>query len=152
MNTKLTTVCQRPHIENSHRYALSVEYSDIVDALIRLRKNKNLSQAELARRLDMSRQGLHNWEAKRRHATLDDLIRWAEVLGSDLSISLSRRGPSPQQALINQLGQLDDTAAGLVQRMAGLLAEMDERDRFALASYLEALEASYERMRERASS
>jgi transcriptional regulator with XRE-family HTH domain len=93
---------------------------------VQLRKEQSLSMAEVARRMDVLRQRLNNWEKGRFRPNLDQFIEWAKALGFELvcfpaeahgvHFDLLAHGTRPEEALA-------------LERYARFLVEADLRSR-----------------------
>lgn len=122
-----------------------VTYSEILHALIEARKERGLSQAQLVRRLGVTKAALSAWETGRNRADMETLAAWASALGMHVAVALSSRGPNPQaeEHLLQgavELG-LDADRSALLLRMARLAGRMSAADGRRLAAYLGAVEA-----------
>lgn len=52
---------------------------ELYERLIELRKRNNLSQEELAEKLDISRQAISKWESNQSNPDIDNIIRLGEI-------------------------------------------------------------------------
>ena len=52
---------------------------NIVDKLIKLRKDKHMTQEKLAEKLDISRAKVSSWETNRREMSITEAIKLAEI-------------------------------------------------------------------------
>ena len=58
----------------------------LITELINLRKESNLSQAALARRIEITENTFRHWEDFHTSPTTDNLVRWAEALGYEFDL------------------------------------------------------------------
>lgn len=66
-----------------------------------LRKERNISQAELAKRLDVSRQAVSKWEQGQSSPDTAKLIQLAEILGTEVEYLATGTKPEPGSVVLN---------------------------------------------------
>ena len=66
-----------------------------------LRKEKNISQAELAKRMNVSRQAVSKWEQGASSPDTERLIQLAEILGSEVEYLATGVHPEPGSVVLN---------------------------------------------------
>ncbi len=77
-------------------YAEGCDILSIGERISSLRKQKNISQIQLAAALDISRQAVSKWETDQSAPDTKNLIRLADLLDTDLEyLSSGRKSPSP---------------------------------------------------------
>lgn len=121
-----------------------VTYREIVRALVAAREGRGLSQAQVVRRLGVTKAALSAWEIGRNRADLDALADWAAAVGLQLAVNLvepGARGEGERRLLDGaaELG-LDDDRAALLLRLARVAGRMNSADSRRLAAYLGAVE------------
>ena len=65
------------------------------------RKEKNISQTELAKRLNVSRQAVSKWEQGVSSPDTERLIRLAEILGTEVEYLATGTHPEPGSVVLN---------------------------------------------------
>ena len=66
-----------------------------------LRKEKDISQAELAKRMNVSRQAVSKWEQGSSSPDTDRLIQLAEILGTEVEYLATGVHPEPGSVVLN---------------------------------------------------
>ena len=66
-----------------------------------LRKEKDISQTELARRLNVSRQAVSKWEQGSSSPDMERLIQLAEILGTEVEYLATGVHPEPGSVVLN---------------------------------------------------
>lgn len=66
-----------------------------------LRKEKDISQTELARRLNVSRQAVSKWEQGSSSPDTERLIQLAEILGTEVEYLATGVHPEPGSVVLN---------------------------------------------------
>lgn len=66
-----------------------------------LRKEKDISQSELARRLDVSRQAVSKWEQGQSSPDTAKLIQLAEILDTEVEYLATGTKPEPSSVVLN---------------------------------------------------
>ena len=74
---------------------------NIGERITALRKEKNISQAELAKRLNVSRQAVSKWEQGTSSPDTDRLIQLAEILGTEVEYLATGTHPEPGSVVLN---------------------------------------------------
>ena len=70
---------------------------NIGERIMALRKEKNISQTELAKRLNVSRQAVSKWEQGVSSPDTERLIQLAEILGTEVEYLATGRIPADEQ-------------------------------------------------------
>lgn len=126
-----------------------MKWSDLLERLVALRKERRLSQAALAEKLGSSKQWLNNVEAGRRwnesSVNFERLARWASELDHEIVVELVPRGwvvtsaPAARGALWSAL---TDDDRQLVEKLARVLPHLDSVARRGLIALLDSYEDS----------
>ena len=66
-----------------------------------LRKERNISQGELAKRLEVSRQAVSKWEQGVSSPDTERLIQLAEILGTEVEYLATGTHPEPGSVVLN---------------------------------------------------
>ena len=66
-----------------------------------LRKERNISQGELAKRLEVSRQAVSKWEQGTSSPDTERLIQLAEILGTEVEYLATGTHPEPGSVVLN---------------------------------------------------
>ena len=74
---------------------------NIGERIMALRKEKNISQSELAKRLNVSRQAVSKWEQGLSSPDTERLIRLAEILGTEVEYLATGTHPEPGSVVLN---------------------------------------------------
>ena len=74
---------------------------NIGERITALRKEKSISQAELASRLGVSRQAVSKWEQGSSSPDTAKLIQLAELLGTDVEYLATGISPEPKSVVLN---------------------------------------------------
>ena len=74
---------------------------NIGERIMALRKEKNISQSELAKRLNVSRQAVSKWEQGTSSPDTDRLIQLAEILGTEVEYLATGTHPEPGSVVLN---------------------------------------------------
>ena len=74
---------------------------NIGERITALRKEKNISQTELAKRLNVSRQAVSKWEQGVSSPDTERLIRLAEILGTEVEYLATGTHPEPGSVVLN---------------------------------------------------
>lgn len=74
---------------------------NIGERIAALRKEKNISQTELAKRLNVSRQAVSKWEQGTSSPDTDRLIQLAEILGTEVEYLATGTHPEPGSVVLN---------------------------------------------------
>ena len=74
---------------------------NIGERITALRKEKNISQAELAKRLNVSRQAVSKWEQGTSSPDTERLIQLAEILGTEVEYLATGTHPEPGSVVLN---------------------------------------------------
>ena len=74
---------------------------NIGERITTLRKEKNISQAELAKRLDVSRQAVSKWEQGSSTPDTERLIQLAEILDTEVEYLATGVHPEPGSVVLN---------------------------------------------------
>lgn len=74
---------------------------NIGERITALRKEKTISQAELASRLGVSRQAVSKWEQGSSSPDTAKLIQLAELLGTDVEYLATGISPEPKSVVLN---------------------------------------------------
>jgi transcriptional regulator with XRE-family HTH domain len=106
------------------------------ERISRLRKQKNVTQAQLAERLGVSQQTIQSYEVGRRRIQVDSLPPLAEMLGVSVEelIGLtprrahSKRGPAPRwQQQVEAIDQLPKPKQQFMAKMIDALIAQAQR-------------------------
>lgn len=73
----------------------------IGERITTLRKEKDISQAELAKRLSVSRQAVSKWEQGQSTPDTAKLIQLAELLGTEVEFLATGTKPEPGSVVLN---------------------------------------------------
>ncbi len=73
----------------------------IGERITMLRKEKDISQTELAKRLDVSRQAVSKWEQGQSSPDTAKLIQLAEILGTEVEFLATGNKPEPSAVVLN---------------------------------------------------
>ena len=74
---------------------------NIGERITALRKEKDISQAELAKRMNVSRQAVSKWEQGSSSPDTDRLIQLAEILGTEVEYLATGVHPEPGSVVLN---------------------------------------------------
>lgn len=74
---------------------------NIGERITALRKEKSISQTELAKRLNVSRQAVSKWEQGTSSPDTDRLIQLAEILGTEVEYLATGIHPEPGSVVLN---------------------------------------------------
>ena len=74
---------------------------NIGERITALRKERSISQAELASRLGVSRQAVSKWEQGSSSPDTAKLIQLAELLGTDVEYLATGISPEPKSVVLN---------------------------------------------------
>ncbi len=74
---------------------------NIGERIMALRKEKNISQTELAKRLNVSRQAVSKWEQGISSPDTERLIQLAEILGTEVEYLATGTHPEPGSVVLN---------------------------------------------------
>ena len=74
---------------------------NIGERITALRKEKNISQTELAKRLKVSRQAVSKWEQGVSSPDTERLIQLAEILGTEVEYLATGTHPDPGSVVLN---------------------------------------------------
>ena len=74
---------------------------NIGERITALRKERSISQAELANRLGVSRQAVSKWEQGSSSPDTAKLIQLAELLGTDVEYLATGISPEPKSVVLN---------------------------------------------------
>ena len=77
---------------------------DLGKRIFELRKEKNLSQGELAEMLDVSRQSISKWETNASIPELDKLLKMSEIFEISLDCLIKGNTETEQQVPPSQIG------------------------------------------------
>jgi len=94
------------------------EIMSIGDRIIELRKKRNLSQAQLADRMSVSRQAVSKWENEQTSPDTLKLIQLADVLDTDVEfLATGRTLPrTPTPIVVNIVEQVDKVVEKVVEK------------------------------------
>jgi len=111
-------------------------YDDLRHQLVQARKAARLSQAQVLKRLDLSKAGFSAWENGRNQPRIDDLALWASAVRLRLEVVLrpAREREEEEQArtaraILDDLGEAD---LRLLNTIATLLPRLGIADRRTL--------------------
>ena len=74
---------------------------NIGERIMALRKENSISQTELAKRLNVSRQAVSKWEQGVSSPDTERLIRLAEILGTEVEYLATGTHPEPGSVVLN---------------------------------------------------
>lgn len=74
---------------------------NIGERIIALRKEKDISQTELAKRLDVSRQAVSKWEQGTSSPDTAKLIQLAQILETEVEYLATGNKPEPSSVVLN---------------------------------------------------
>ena len=74
---------------------------NIGERITLLRKEKDISQAELAKRLDVSRQAVSKWEQGTSSPDTNKLIQLAKILDTEVEYLATGTKPEPSSVVLN---------------------------------------------------
>ena len=74
---------------------------NIGERIMTLRKEKSISQTELAKRLNVSRQAVSKWEQGISSPDTERLIQLAEILGTEVEYLATGTHPEPGSVVLN---------------------------------------------------
>ena len=74
---------------------------NIGERITSLRKEKNISQAELAKRMDISRQAVSKWEQGSSSPDMERLIQLAEIFDVEVEYLATGIKPEPKSVVLN---------------------------------------------------
>ena len=74
---------------------------NIGERITSLRKEKNISQAELAKRMDVSRQAVSKWEQGSSSPDMERLIQLAEIFDVEVEYLATGIKPEPKSVVLN---------------------------------------------------
>ena len=86
---------------------------NIGERITALRKEKNISQTELAKRLNVSRQAVSKWEQGTSSPDTDRLIQLAEILGTEVEYLATGTHPEPGSVVMN----IDETVERVEEKV-----------------------------------
>ena len=78
-----------------------MKYLSLGERILSLRQERNISQADLAQRLDVSRQAVSKWEKGRSSPDTVKLIQLAELLDVDVEYLATGIKPEPKSVVLN---------------------------------------------------
>lgn len=88
----------------------------IGERIIELRKEKNMSQGDLAKALDISRQAVSKWENDQASPDTIKLIHLAEVLNTEVEYLATGRKPVYEQPIVlNMVKKVDKVVEKVVE-------------------------------------
>lgn len=88
----------------------------IGDRIIELRKEKNLSQGDLAKSLDVSRQAVSKWENDQSSPDTIKLIQLADVLDTEVEYLATGRKPVYERLIVlNMVKKVDKVVEKVVE-------------------------------------
>lgn len=136
-------------------HSSNVTYDEVIQTLIAARGSRTLEA--VGKDLGLSGKGaLGNWERQDRQVKLDDLVRWADLLGLDLRVTIQPKGgapPTSQSKAAEAALRADEADAVLLLRLAKILerlTQLEMEDRSAIRSYFRALEIDLQEKEEAA--
>ena len=74
---------------------------NIGERITQLRKEKDISQAELAKRLEVSRQAVSKWEQGTSSPDTNKLIQLAKILDTEVEYLATGNKPEPSSVVLN---------------------------------------------------
>ena len=74
---------------------------NIGERIMALRKEKSISQTELSKRLNVSRQAVSKWEQGTSSPDTERLIQLAEILGTEVEYLATGTHPEPGSVVLN---------------------------------------------------
>ena len=74
---------------------------NIGERIMALRKEKNISQLELSKRLNVSRQAVSKWEQGTSSPDTERLIQLAQILGTEVEYLATGTHPEPGSVVLN---------------------------------------------------
>ena len=74
---------------------------NIGERITQLRKDKDISQAELAKRLEVSRQAVSKWEQGTSSPDTNKLIQLAKILDTEVEYLATGTHPEPSSVVLN---------------------------------------------------
>ena len=74
---------------------------NIGERITQLRKEKDISQAELAKRLEVSRQAVSKWEQGASSPDTNKLIQLAKILDTEVEYLATGTHPEPSSVVLN---------------------------------------------------
>ena len=74
---------------------------NIGERITQLRKEKDISQAELAKRLEVSRQAVSKWEQGTSSPDTNKLIQLAKILDTEVEYLATGTKPEPSSVVLN---------------------------------------------------
>lgn len=80
---------------------------NIGERITALRKERGISQAELAKRMDISRQAVSKWENGSSVPDTERLIQLAEILGTEVEYLATGVHPEPGSVVLNVVQTLE---------------------------------------------
>ena len=89
---------------------------NIGDRITALRKEKNISQAELAKRLNVSRQAVSKWEQGTASPDTERLIQLAEILDTEVEYLATGVHPEPGSVVLNVVETVERVQEKVVVR------------------------------------
>ena len=78
-----------------------MNYLNLGERILSLRQERNISQADLAKRLDVSRQAVSKWEKGQSSPDTVKLIQLAEILGVEVEYLATGIKPEPKSVVLN---------------------------------------------------
>ena len=78
-----------------------MKYLSLGERILSLRQERNISQADLAQRLDVSRQAVSKWEKGRSSPDTVKLIQLAELLDVEVEYLATGIKPEPKSVVLN---------------------------------------------------
>lgn len=117
-------------------------YDDILDLLIRLRRDAGDSQEAIAERLGVHQVTVSGWERKRTKIPIDAACEWAEAYGHRLDVfpEAGARGEAVHSLVVAGTS-LDDEQLAALQAIAKGLPNVSKVTMLTLVALVESLEA-----------
>lgn len=88
---------------------------NIGERIIALRKERDISQAELAKRLNVSRQAVSKWEQGSSSPDTERLIRLAEILDTEVEYLATGVHPEPGSVVLNVVETVERVEEKIVE-------------------------------------
>ena len=89
---------------------------NIGERIMALRKEKNISQSELAKRLNVSRQAVSKWEQGTSTPDTERLIQLAEILDTEVEYLATGVHPEPGSVVLNVVETVERVQEKVVVR------------------------------------
>ena len=120
-----------------------VTLPQVIEALIEVRKRRNVQAVAVARQMGVSKGRFNNWERNGNVPKTWELLEaWAAALGLRVLCVLQERQVSPVgMHMRSAFNRLPDDMKPDVVRYANLLPRLSHRDRRMLLRYLDGLES-----------